>query len=96
MKKNADNDSDQERKKFVKEDMRQRRYEKMIVLAKEKRDIWIGHKLGNVVTDVKIGGKKSLNEALLIQHSKLNNNYLLMNTSLTDSVSSFCDRCARG
>ena len=53
----------------------------MIVLAKEKRDIWIGHKLGNVITDVKIGGKESLNEALLIQYSKLDNHHLV-NASL--------------
>ena len=45
----------------------------MIVRSKEKRDIWIGHKLGNVITDVKIGGKDSLNEAFLIQQSKLFN-----------------------
>ena len=62
--------------------MRKRRYEKMIVLAKEKRDIWIGHKLGNVTTDVKIGGKESLNEALLIQKSRLDS-CPLFNTNLT-------------
>ena len=61
----------------------------MIVLAKEKRDIWIGHKLGNVITDVKIGGKESLNEALLIQHSKLLDSCPLVNTSLIDLVSTF-------
>ena len=54
----------------------------MIDLAKEKRDIWIGHKLGNVTTDVKIGGKESLNEALLIQKSKLDS-CPLVNTNLT-------------
>ena len=81
MKKDTDNDSEQDRNEWKKEEMRQRRYEKMIVLAKEKRDIWIGHKLGNVITDVKIGGKESLNEALLIQYSKLDNHHLV-NASL--------------
>ena len=42
----------------------------MVVANKEKRDTWIGHKLGNVITDVKIGGKESINEALLIQRCK--------------------------
>lgn len=42
----------------------------MVARSKEKRDLWIGHKLGNVITDVKIGGKQSLNEAMLIQHCK--------------------------
>ena len=89
MKKNTDNDSDNDKQEWKKEEMRQRRYEKMIVLAKEKRDIWIGHKLGNVITDVKIGGKESLNEALLIQHSKLLDNCPLVSTSFIDSVSTF-------
>lgn len=26
--------------------------------AKHKRDEWIGHKIGNMTTDVKIGGKE--------------------------------------
>ena len=37
--------------------------------AREKRDMWIGHKLGNMTTDVAIGGKESLTDALLIQKS---------------------------
>ena len=35
--------------------------------AREKRDMWIGHKLGNMTTDVNIGGKESLTDAILIQ-----------------------------
>ena len=38
--------------------------------AKQKRDLWIGHKLGNMTTDVKIGGKESLSDAILIQKCK--------------------------
>ncbi len=49
---------------------RMRRNEEMVVNSREKRDIWIGHKLGNVITDVKIGGKVALTEAFLIQSCK--------------------------
>ena len=38
----------------------------MVIHCKEKRDLWIGHKLGNVITDVKIGGKEASKEAQLI------------------------------
>ena len=34
--------------------------------AKHKRDLWIGHKLGNMTTDIKIGGKESLSDAMMI------------------------------
>ena len=40
--------------------------DKMATKAYEKRDMWIGHKLGNMTTDVKIGGKESLSDAMLI------------------------------
>ena len=48
----------------------------MAIKSKEKRDVWIGHKLGNVITDVKID-KKSLNEAVLIQRGKSKNHSVL-------------------
>ena len=38
----------------------------MATTSKEKRDLWIGHKLGNIITDVKIGGKTADNEAFMI------------------------------
>ena len=65
-----DYDSDKSRKEKKKEQKQEWRNERMVVRAKEKRDVWIGHKLGNVITDVKIGGKQSLNDAVLIQHCK--------------------------
>ena len=54
----------------MKKEKKQRENETMVAKAKEKRDFWIGYKLGNVVTDVKIGGKDSKNEAFLIQSCK--------------------------
>ena len=59
-------DSDSAKKAYKKEQKRVRNYERMVLHSKEKRDLWIGHKLGNVITDVKIGGKDSMNEAALI------------------------------
>ena len=38
----------------------------MAMVSKEKRDLWIGHKLGNIITDVKIGGKDVHGEAFMI------------------------------
>ena len=43
------------------------KFERMVSRSQDKRDVWIGHKLGNVLTDIKIGGKESIKEALLIQ-----------------------------
>ena len=43
----------------------------MAVKSTENRDLWIGHKLGNVITDTKIGGNKEQTEALLVQNGKL-------------------------
>ena len=57
------------KKRIMKEERIKRENETMCAKAKEKRDFWIGYKLGNVVTDVKIGGKDSRKEAYLIQSS---------------------------
>ena len=61
--------------------IKERKHDRMIIKSKEKRDIWIGHKLGNVITDVKIGGKESLNEAVLIQHSLNDGSVPVLHTS---------------
>ena len=38
--------------------------------SKERRDEWIGHKLGTMVTDVKFGGKESKREAEILMSCK--------------------------
>ena len=38
--------------------------------SKERRDEWIGHKLGTMVTDVKFGGKESIREAEILMSCK--------------------------
>ena len=63
--KQADEQAKELRKKFEKE----KRAQEMVIKYKEKRDLWIGHKLGNVITDVQID-KAASREACLIQYCK--------------------------
>ena len=38
--------------------------------SKERRDEWIGHKLGNMVTDVTVGGKEAVKDAEILMSCK--------------------------
>ena len=73
LKKNQETDVDAEsrlqKEKFRIEEKNLNR-DKMATRSTEKRDLWIGHKLGNVITDIKIGGKKSHTDALLVQNGR--------------------------
>ena len=55
---------------FEKEKEKNRR-DALAVKSTENRDLWIGHKLGNVITDTKIGGNQAQTEAVLVQNGKL-------------------------